>query len=81
MQGIQLKRTEVVGDIESNRDQLVRNRRRLLGRLSRHGDLALSYHETFPGLGFVEDDGRGGYDWIVAPIEELYGRHSMQCPR
>lgn len=81
MQGIQLKRLDVVGAIESNRDQMVRNRKKLARRLARTGDLALLYHETFPGLGFVEADGRGQYDWIVAPIEELYGRQSLQCRR
>lgn len=76
---IQLKRIGAVGSIETNRRQLVRNRRMLLNRLSRRGDLVLSYHETFPGLGFVAHDGNGGFDLITAPIDELDGNRTLQC--
>lgn len=78
-QAIQFKRLGAVGAIESNRNQLVRNRIKLLKRLADNGNLVLSYHETFPGLGFVEPDGSGGYDWIIAPVDEMDGPNTLQC--
>lgn len=58
--------------VETNRTEAYRSRIRLFELASSRRDLILSYHEVFPGLGYVKRLGHL-FDWEVAGALELGG--------
>lgn len=51
---------------DNNAEQAAIARRAFLARAAEQRTLLFAYHIAFPGLGFVEADGKGGYRWRPA---------------
>eukprot|EP00175_Furcellaria_lumbricalis_P000866 FN606577.1.p1 GENE.FN606577.1~~FN606577.1.p1 ORF type:complete len:54 (+),score=10.32 FN606577.1:96-257(+) len=45
---------------------------------ARRRDLVLTYHEEFPGLGYISKI-EGSFDWVPAPTEFLGSDVKTQC--
>lgn len=78
-------RPDVEFALDVNKEQAAETRKTLYPLLAAAGNLVLSYHEIFPGLGFFDEVGHANGDgpsvahWIIAPIDELQSDILAQC--
>lgn len=64
-------------NVETNAVDAYLSRLNLLSLAAKRKDLVLSYHEQFPGLGFIAQSTHL-FDWVPAP-QRLGAGISLQC--
>ena len=64
---IQFNRPDVAIEFDSDANEAVRTRQKLLREVAEKGELVAGMHLPFPGLGYVRSEGNGKYSWV--PVE------------
>lgn len=63
---------------ETNSEDGVKSRTKILEKSVKRGDLILAYHEEFPGLGYIAKT-QNSFDWIPKPAPSLQNGARLVC--
>lgn len=78
MQSDQVQNPDWALFVETDQEEAFRSRVKLLSRLARTRTLTLSYHEQFPGLGYIIERGPF-FDWQTASVYSVNKCMGSSC--
>lgn len=65
---------------DTNSTEAAQSRRKTLRVLERRRDLVLSFHDNFPGFGYIRRKRKFGFDWVFASLNDLQPKNIESCP-